>query len=426
MLAFLTRLQSDKFVRHNAVFFVGSLVVAFINYLYYPVLGRMMDPAHFGEVQLLVSMFLQAAIIFNVLGLVTVNVVANQPDPIRQQQIIDQLERLAFWLMSFLLLGSLVLAGWLQQFFSLESPWLFVITTLALFVSVPLSFRAAYLRGKQQFGVAAWSGVLGATVKLLLSVLLVAIGWRAIGALGGLAAAQLVALAYTTRHAGRLGFTGQGRRLASGLDWRLIRPELRYAGFVLLVSMIVTLQFSLDMIVVKRLFPAAEAGLYAGITTIARIIYFLTGSVSMVLLSSVQIKDLSGANRRLFNKAMLLLLALGGAALALFAAVPELVIRLMIGAKYLPYAYLLPRLSLAVFVVSAINLVLIYCLARRQYNIAGVTVAGAVATYGLIYLNHATISSVVDSLLYGSLLLAVLLGGQLGLLQAGWGRRSAR
>lgn len=414
MFALLAHLRSDTFVRHNAIFFAGSLAVSFLNYLYYPVLGRMMEPARFGEVQLLVSMFLQAGIILGVFGLVGVNVVANQPDPAKQARILNELERLAFWLMGILLLGSLLLAGQLQRFFSLESPWLFLLTALALLVSVPLSFRSAYLRGKQAFGAASAGGVAAAASKLLLSVVLVAVGWQALGALAGLLMAQLVALAYTASRAKQLGFKSSTQPLVSRPDLQVLGPELRYAGFVLLISMIVTLQFSLDIIVIKRLFPATEAGLYAGITTIARIIYFLTGSVGMVLLSSVQIKDISGTNRRLFNKAMVLLLALGGSALVVFATMPELVIRLMIGGKYLPYAYLLPKLSLAIFIVSAVNLVLLYCLARRQYGIAGATVAGALATYLLIYFHHATIGAVVDSLLLGSLVMMALLAGGLG------------
>jgi O-antigen/teichoic acid export membrane protein len=48
---------------HNGIFFVGSLVASVLNYLYYPVLGRMLHPAAFGESQTLVSMFLQVAML---------------------------------------------------------------------------------------------------------------------------------------------------------------------------------------------------------------------------------------------------------------------------------------------------------------------------------------------------------------------------
>jgi len=44
----LKRLKQNTFVRHNAISFVGSVSVAALSYLYYPVLGRLLHPAQFG------------------------------------------------------------------------------------------------------------------------------------------------------------------------------------------------------------------------------------------------------------------------------------------------------------------------------------------------------------------------------------------
>lgn len=67
------------FLRHNAIYMVGSLSVAALNYLFYPVLGRMLSPADFGEVQALTSLFTQAAIFLTILTYVTVHVTVNVP-----------------------------------------------------------------------------------------------------------------------------------------------------------------------------------------------------------------------------------------------------------------------------------------------------------------------------------------------------------
>src|SRR5262249_32510346 len=75
------RALASPFLRHNAVYFAGSLLVAFLNYLYYPVLGRLLQPADFGEVQAVISLFLQAGVFLQVLGTVTVGVFKKYPDP---------------------------------------------------------------------------------------------------------------------------------------------------------------------------------------------------------------------------------------------------------------------------------------------------------------------------------------------------------
>ena len=73
-------LSTSAFLRHNAIFFVGAVAVGALNYLYYPILGRMLNIESFGEVQTLVSLFVQLQIFLTVMSQVTVNVVANYED----------------------------------------------------------------------------------------------------------------------------------------------------------------------------------------------------------------------------------------------------------------------------------------------------------------------------------------------------------
>jgi O-antigen/teichoic acid export membrane protein len=57
-------LKNSPFLRHNTIYFLGSFASAILNYLYYPVLGRFMDIVHFGETQVLISLFMQFSIFF--------------------------------------------------------------------------------------------------------------------------------------------------------------------------------------------------------------------------------------------------------------------------------------------------------------------------------------------------------------------------
>ena len=76
----ITALRSSDFLRNNTIFFAGSVLVGALNYLYYPLIGRLVSPAVFGEIQTLVSLFLQFTIFLNVLGMITVNIMANYAD----------------------------------------------------------------------------------------------------------------------------------------------------------------------------------------------------------------------------------------------------------------------------------------------------------------------------------------------------------
>ncbi len=405
-------LQSSSFVRHNAIFFFGSVGVGALNYLYYPILGRMLPPSAFGEVQTLVSFFLQLSIFLSVLGLVTVNIAANYENEQSRNRVIFDLERVAL-LVSFVLLVVSVLARHrLQHFFRFDDSLPFVVLVLAVVVSVPFTFRGAFVRGRHGFGVASISNLIASGVKIALSAALVAIGLGTAGAIWGVTAAQFVALIYIAYWARRMGLARSAEtKWTSRPDMALLVPELKYAGLVLVTSLVITLQFSIDILVVKHYFDARTAGLYAGIATVARIIFFLTGSISQVLMPMVKMKNTESENRALFKKSFGLLLLTGVPALLVFVLAPGVVVRLLMGGQYDQYASLLPILSVTIFVVAFVNLVVSYYMALRHYAIALVVIAGAAITYILMFTHHASLREVIESLLLGSLSMIVFCAG---------------
>lgn len=406
----IKRLQRNSFLRHNAIFFFGSVAVGILNYLYYPLLGRLMPPAEFGEVQTLVSFFLQLSIFLSVLGLVTVNVAANYDNAERRNRVIFELERIALIAGLLLLALSFVGSYWLQDFFRFDSATPFVVLAVAICVTVPFTFRGAFVRGRHGFGVASLSNIIASAVKIFASLVLVLLGFSTAGAIWGIAIAQCVALIYIGFWAKKMGLRqAPETRWRSRPDMKILKPELRYAGMVLITSLLITLQFSIDILVVKHYFDAHTAGLYAGIATVARVLFFVTGSISQVLMPSVKMNSPDAENRSLLFKSLGLVAATGLPVLALFVFAPSFVVQLLMGHNYTEYASLLPMLGLAIFVVAVVNLLVSYYMALRRYIIAPVVVIGAVTTYGLMISQHSDLAGIVRSLLIGGLTMIILI-----------------
>ncbi|HXH26963.1 MAG TPA: hypothetical protein VNG90_03630 [Candidatus Acidoferrum sp.] len=420
MFEFARRLKQNTFLRHNAIYFVGSLSIGFLNYLFYPVLGRVLRPDAFGEVQVLASLFLQIGIFLNVLGLLTVNIVANYDNPAKRNRMISELERLAA-LIGVVLLAITVAAGsLLKDFFHFGTTLPFILMIVALVVSVPLAFRSAYLRGIKRFSLVAWIGIIASVSDLLLAAALARAGFGSSGVMLGLVLAQVAAFGYAANRARRHGFAevinGHFLRLP---DFKLLVPELKYALLVLIGSLVMTGMYSLDTVVVKHYFDARTAGLYAGISTVARIIFFLTASVAQVLLPSIKLQHSARDNRQTLLKSVGLLLLIGGGVSAVFAALPQIIIRVLMGATYLPYAYLLPRLGFVLLAISLLNLFVMYFLALRRFLIAPVVIAGIIATLVLIGLDHHSLVSIINDLLYGTIIMFGLLGAWCSAAQLG-------
>lgn len=386
--------------------FGGSLIAAAVNYLYYPTVGRLVSTSQFGEIQALVSVSLQIGLFLGVVADVTVNVVANSEPGEDRNRIVFEFGRLATLIMAAFVIIALCFVQQLKHFLHFIDAWPFALLGIVLVISASSTMRSAYLRGVHAFTQLSFSTFVGALSKLLASLVLVLIGFGTMGAIGGLVISQIISLAYIVRSTRKLGLHAPKEDTWLRLpDLTLIKPELSYAGLVLIVSLMTTVLFSIDVVLAKHYFSAQVAGEYAGIATIGRIIYFLTGSVSVVLLSAVKRKASRQANRALLLRSLLITLVFGGSALIAFYVAPRFFIQLLIGHRYLPLAGLLPRLSLTLFVISIINLIFSYDVALRRWSIAVISVIGIILTAGFVALHHGTPTQLVDSLLLGSVIL---------------------
>lgn len=409
----LQLVRHSQFLRHNTVFFFGSVAVGALNYLYYPILGRLLTPVAFGEVQALVSLFLQIAIFLSVFGLVTTNIVANYTDQTKRNAIIMELEKLALTIGLAFLMLVIIFQRQLGSFLQFDSTWPFVILAVAIVVTVPFTFRSAFLRGQKAFGATSVANIIGAASKLLFSAGLVAAGLGTAGAIGGLVAAQAVAWAFAAWKASQLGLMTLPVKASDPKralpDLRLLAPELKYGLLVFVSSFVITVQYSIDIIIVKHYFDAHTAGLYAGIASVARIIFFLTASISQVLMPSIKLSNTALQNRHILLKSALLLTAVGLPILLLFTIAPSFIVGLLMGNAFKQSAHLLPQLSLAIFIISLLNLAVAYYLSLRRWGIAVVSLVGGIITYVLMLMHHQNLEQVISSLLIGSVCIVIAL-----------------
>lgn len=404
MFAKLRHLRQDDFLRHNAIFFAGNLSIGVLNYLFYPILGRLLAPSYFGEVQTLFSLFSHIGVFFNVLGLVVVNIVANQATDQAASQVIIELEKFALFISTAGFVLFLFLAIPLEHFFQFGSAYPFVGLAIAILISVPITFRRAVLQGIRDFAGLSWAGIVGAAVKLVVAIGLVLGGYKTGGAVAAVLVAQLLTLLYVWWRLRQKHSSYQwGQQHFSWPKLELIAPELKYAGLVLSVSLIITIQYTIDILTVKHYFPAHQAGLYAGVSTIANIIFFVAASVSGVLIASVKIGH--HGNKALLKRSLILTSLLAGGALVVFAALPHLVTTILIGSKYASAAHYLPSIAFATFLISIANLLFIYHLAQRAYTIAALALGGSALTIALMLVHHPSIQAIIGNVIIGSAVL---------------------
>ena len=376
-------LSRDIFLRHNLILFCGSMAVAVFNYLYHPILGRMLSVQEFGEVQTLISLILQFTIIGGVFRIIVINVVSNREQR-EAKELVAMLHAAAYYLILPVSLIIVILAPGLERFFRFQSSSPFIALAAVLLSGIPIIFGEAALQGQRRFKELSVSQIIAAVGKLLLAVVFIYAGWSSAGAISAIVVAQIFAISYLTT---RTEAVSEIRRDRIRIG-RMTRRYFRYAFLVLIVSLTISCLCSLDILVVKHYFSSDVAGLYGGISVIAKIVFFVTGSIVGVMLPSIKLKDPDGNNARVLKRSLLLVFLVGGATLLAFTIFPRFVIGIMLGERYLAYASLLPFLGLTLFLICILNLLYSYLLAIRDYRATPISLIGLSGLLILSLLHH--------------------------------------
>lgn len=393
------------------------MLVAFINYLYYPVLGRIMTISDFGEVQALLSISNLGGVLMASFQIVVINITAN--NKATGASIISQFERLALIVVSLITTTMIIFSNQLQRFFDFSTNLPFAIVGITLVIGASMSMKRSFVQGNSNFWAVSVTGVIQSFSKLFFSTFLVLLGLQVFGAVAGILIAQIIGLAYIARVAQNAGYTSSiFKRIVP--DFLLLRPEFRYLTAVMTAFFIATFFYSGDMLVVKRIFDPDTAGLYAGISAIARIIFFATASFAGVLLASAGKEFSSKHNYQAIKKSFIMVLAVGGAILLSFIIAPKQIVLFMIGEQYAEFAHLLPLTGLVMLTASIVNLFLYYYLALRRYIIIPISLTGWSITLLLTAFCYNTVEIVILNFLVGALaiLLLILITGVASWLRA--------
>jgi O-antigen/teichoic acid export membrane protein len=396
MLRFFT---DDVFLKKYAVYFSGSMVVAVLNYAFHPLLGRFLTPSDFGEIQALLSLVAQSGIIFGTFSVVAINVTANLEDKVKRNAILFELQKISLWIVGVVTVIFFLFLAKVQTFFNFSSVYILIALAVMWPISALAIFRNAYLQGSGDFFHLNNSQLLSAGSRLVLSVSLTAIGMEMFGAILGIVIANVLFLVYLIYHT-YLDFPFQIKSSLETLKAGSIKNELYYGVLVLLGTALVTLFYTSDVLIVKRFFTPEETGLYSGISAIAKILFFVIGPVSAVLISSIKLKNTFSENSSYLFKALTIAVLIGSACLCTFFVFHDIIVALMLGKAYVSYSYYLPKVSVVMFLAAIANIFILYFLALRRFILILVSMIGiASLAYGLIF-EHRTIDALLNNFIY--------------------------
>ena len=362
----------------------ASMAANILLYLFQVMVGRRLAPTEFGEFAALFGIVYLAGAASNAIQTSVARTVASSDDGAVPAISAGAIRNTLPVAVCLIILGAL-LAPVAGPFLHIDDPLALapVGAILALAMLAPVMQGA--LLGEQRFAWFSTSLVGGAAVRLLVGWTALGLGAGATGALwavaAGLAACFVVGLVIIRPRVANKRVDVQRARGTPGL----LFPSI-------LAFLAISVPASADVLAVRHLFPAHDAGLYGGVALMGRIVLFLPLAVSLVLFPRIARDASENSGRRHLLPALLITGLLSGSAAVVFFLAPGVALDVTLGGSYSEASSLLPIYTGAMFFFSLAVVFVYYHLAR----------AGVAYVY-LVLLPHVAVQAALPYVLHDSL-----------------------
>lgn len=394
-------LVTNPFFSGSALMFFGSNATNAINYVYHLIMGRLLGPSSYGELAALFSLIGLLGIFTSSLGLVVVKYISAA----RTKEEITDLagwinRKTIFFSISFAIL-ILIFSPAISNFLKIESPILIVLIAVTIILGYPSFFNRSILQGLLKFREVVIGVLLENSTKLILGVLLVYVGFSVFGAMIGVLAAGLIgwglSLYFIREYLGK-----EVKRPPN------FKSMLKFSIPVFIYSMATTSLYSTDLVLVKHFLTSHDAGLYAALSTLGKIIFFAAAPISSVMFPMISKRQTSGESfRRVFFYSLALTLMISTAVLLLYWFFPKWAIQILYGSLYLGASPLLVKFGIfmTLFTLSVLLINLYLSLGDVKVVLLPLVAAG-LQIIGL-WFYHSNLEAVI---LVSILITALLLG----------------
>lgn len=373
------------------LFMITILFVNGGNYLYNLLLGRILGPAEFSDAAILITLLL----ILSFVGM-TFQIVSAKYAVLLEENYLITFIKLITKYAAFLgvLFGISIVFFYqdLQAIFHTKTAWMFFIFGFG----IPLYFLMSVNRGLYQ-GQNVLNKLATTYQTEMASRLVLTIG--AIFLLPNIQSSIIVASGIVMSFVfgifpfQKLIFKGLKSVETPEIDTRSITTFFALTAFYELTQIIIN---NSDIILVKHFFDNQQAGLYASLALIGRVVYFVAWMFVMLLLPKViQMKKENQDTLPILLKYVGYIVLLSTSIVLFTALFPEFVVNVMFGKAYVSISFLLWKYALATSLFAVANIFAYYYLSLNQYLPVVVSAFLGSAQIGLIIAYHNSLEQVV-------------------------------
>jgi len=389
----LSAISSHPLARGSAIVLVGSTLANIGAYAYHLVVGRMLGPAAYGELASLFSF----SYILNVPALVLQTVLTRYIAGFRAKNELGKAKSMSVSVMrglGVMVVIGLVLVipamGLLANFLHITQPIsiLFMYLTSALWLITVV--QTSLLQGFQMFATA----MVLTNVTTVLRLIGGAIG-AAIGVVETVVAGFVMGVIGFAAYFIPLRFVYSAKGKSTGIGRKdFISYSMPGAAAMLGITSL----YSTDILLAKHYLPPVEAGFYAALSVMGKIVYFASSSVSYVLFPVIaeRAKENTGSQKLVYS-ALLAVFGVSSAITAGYFLFPELALKLLFGSSYFPAAPYLGWMGVFLSFYSLSYVLIMTLLGRGNTVVWRLVALAAVIQILMIVLFHQDILAIITA-----------------------------
>jgi len=255
---------------------------------------------------------------------------------------------------------------------------------------IPLGARRGLMQGMYDFPHLATNFVLEVVVKLVGALLLIRLGYGVGGVIGAMVASIVVAyfFARPNRDLNTDAAAGLPQALGEG-----VQATVFFVGQVIINN--------LDIVLVKHFFSSTEAGLYAAVALVGRVVYMLSWSVvSSMFPFSAGVRSHERDGRAVLSTALLLVVLITSLFTLGVWLAPSALWQMVLGSGFPlgvhhSYSSLLVLYAATTGLYSLSVVLMSYEISRKIGNVSWLQLGFSVAIITGIYLIHHNLSQVI-------------------------------
>lgn len=307
----------------SLIMLLGSGLVSVVNFGYNVAVARMLGPASFGHAAAAVTLLMLVSAITLSFQLVCAKFVARNETPAGKAAVYSSMTKRAFRVGIVLGTALLLASSYVSHYLNLPSPWIVILLALGIAFYIPLGVKRGGLQGTCAFGRLSWNFLLEAGTKFLGAVVLIELGYGVYGAVAAISVSVVLAYFFPAVPAELKIHPSTGLPASFGEGMQAI---VFFTGQVVINN--------IDILLVKHFFASSEAGLYAAIALVGRVIYFASWSVVSAMFPISAGAKPKDQNASVLVVPLIIVLLISLVFIVGLAAFPGVVLRAVFGAGF--------------------------------------------------------------------------------------------